>query len=434
MTGNIRRLALDFGYPWFWPLAIAMALVSDYDFLRSPGYAGAFSGGLMLALQGTFSAPKIRLWRTLPVTDADIGHARWWQMIGIPALAIIVTMMAAIALNRLVGPERWSRHLQAATMLLGGLMGQFFYPVLMTVFTLAMGFARAVRSPLAILAVILIGLIYVASIELPILLPPRSQVMHALGLGLVSLVSAAVLYVTAPRWPQPVTQPMQFDLGGGSARTSTAGHAGQDGWAALYGMAVLRPVPIVASITALWVGLTLALKLDGGFILQLRFVISLMVILQISLFNATALRVLRALPGSALALTAYLFLPTLALVAAVNGGFPLIVEPWLTGAAPRISIVALSAMLVATALVLPAMIAVRQSLMSLVLIAGMTVMALIQFGWDYVPPPWRDERLLVVLTALAIGAGFLWMKELISRGTHVYRLQPFAPARWRGAD
>jgi hypothetical protein len=30
--------------------------------------------------------------------------------------------------------------------------------------------------------------------------------------------------------------------------------------------------------------------------------------------------------------------------------------------------------------------------------------------------------------------GFFWMYMQISRGTRVYRLQPFVAARWRGND
>ena len=64
----------------------------------------------------------------------------------------------------------------------------------------------------------------------------------------------------------------------------------------------------------------------------------------------------------------------------------------------------------------------------------MVLMVLIPFGWQYVPPPWNDARLLAGLALLMIGMGFYWMHAQISRGSRVYRLQPFVPARWRGKD
>ncbi|HEX4026477.1 MAG TPA: hypothetical protein VHX18_02575 [Rhizomicrobium sp.] len=435
MNGNIRKLALDFGFRWFWPLAILSALICDFGFLLRPQSSTAFSG-MLLALQGTFSAPRVPLWRTLPVTDKEIGRARWWQMIGIPGLAILAIMALAMALYSLVTAMGWSRHamLPDAPTLLEGMLGQFFYPVLLAIFMLVSTFARSARSPLAVAAMVLVGIMYLASFSSPHLLPYLSLQTHALWFGLASLLTAAILYVTAPKWPQPVIQPLQLDIGGNNSRAVMSDRAGQGGWTALCGMALLRPALMLAMLLVLWISMTLALKLDRIFVLQLRSFIPLVVILQATQLNATALRMLRALPGSTLRLTAYLFLLPLALVAVAICSFFLALEPWLTGEAPRIDMVVLSAVLFASALALPAALAARQVVMSLIVMLPLALVPLIEFGWNYVPSPWRDERLLAGLAAVAICAGFFWMHARISRGMRVYRFQPYIAPRWRGND
>jgi hypothetical protein len=64
----------------------------------------------------------------------------------------------------------------------------------------------------------------------------------------------------------------------------------------------------------------------------------------------------------------------------------------------------------------------------------MVLVPLIRFGWDYLPAPWQDEKLLLATTAAMILAGFFWMQARISRGMSVYRFQPFIAPRWRGKD
>ena len=202
------------------------------------------------------------------------------------------------------------------------MLGQFFYPVLLAIFMLVSTFARSARSPLAVAAMVLVGSMYLASFSSPHLLPYLSLQTHALWFWLASLLTAAILYVTAPKWPQPVIQPLQLDIGGNNSRAVMSDRAGQGGWTALCGIALLRPALMLAMLLVLWISMTLALKLDRIFVLQLRSFIPLVVILQATQLNATALRMLRALPGSTLRLTAYLFLLPLALVAVAVCVFP----------------------------------------------------------------------------------------------------------------
>ena len=255
-----------------------------------------------------------------------------------------------------------------------------------------------------------------------------------LTLGLVGLVVSAILYATAPVWPEPVTLPMQLDFGGAGAGGGGAKRAGRGGWPALCGMALLRPALMVGSVLFIWTAMALALKLDGRSIFQLRYFIPFIAILQITQFNATTLRALRILPGSTASLTAFLFFLPLTFVALAICCVSLIMAPLLAAAAPRIDMVALSAALISSAVALPAALGARQAAMGLVIMLPMALFPLIVLGWDFVPPPWHDGHLLAAITAAMSFAGFFWMHVQLSRGTRVYRLQPFVPASWRGSD
>jgi hypothetical protein len=433
MTANVRKLALDFSFPWLVPVQILIALTVDLGFLQRPDLGSAMTSGVMLALQGTATNSKVALWRTLPLTHGEVGRARWWQMIGLPGIAIIVLMGAALVLHALLiagGSVRQPVRPGAAVILLC-LLVQFFYPVFLTLFGLAVTFARITRSAIAYAA--LVGVWAPWLLLLANVTPGLSAGTRMLALGLVGTVAAAILYVTAPLWPQPVTQPMQLEFGGdGAGRSGRAKRAGQRGWAALCGMALLRPALMTGAILFIWTAMVLALKLDGSIVLQLRYFIPFIVILQITQFNAAVLRALRILPGSTVSLTAFLFLLPLTFVALLICCVSLILGPLLTGAAPRIDMVALSAALVSSALALPAALGMRQAAIGLVVMLPMALFPLIVLGWDLVPPPWHDGRLLGAITAAVGSAGFLWMHVQIGRGTRVYRLQPFVPASWRG--
>jgi hypothetical protein len=433
VTGHVRKLALDVGFTWLLPFQILAALIMDLSYLRQPELGSAMVAGAMLSLQAATTNGKVALWRTLPVTDREIGRARWWQMTGLPGLGIMLVMAAALALHVLMPLDGSGHGMQPDAMtLLRCLLLQFYYPVFLTLFGLVVTFVRLTRSPFALASMILVWAPWL--VLLPGVVPRLSMETRILALGLAGLILAVMLYMTAPTWPQPVTQPMQLDIGGGTNRALASDRAGQGGWTALCGVAVLRPVLMLTMILAVWIALILALNPGHGMVLQLELIIPLIVILQITQFNATALRALRVLPGSTVSLTAYLFLLPLILMAVAVCGLSLILEPWLAAATPRIDVVALAAVLFAGALALPAALAVRQMAMALVLILPMALVPLIIFGWDYVPAPWHDERLLSGLTASVICAGFLWMYIQISRGTRVYRLQPFVAASWRGRD
>lgn len=431
MTNNVRRLALDLGFAWLVPFQLLAALVFDYSYLLHPDLSLAFATGVMLSLQATMTYNKIPLWHILPVTRRDIGRARWWQMIGLPGIGIVTMMGAALLLHALLTAMGWTHSpLRAGMMtILRDLQLQFFYPVFLTLFALAMTLVRVTRSAWAWASVVASGLPWL--LLMPHAIPGLTEETRILLLGLIAPAAAAILYVTAPGWPLPVTQPMQFDIAG--SRVAAPGRAGEHGWLVLCAMALLRALPLASLVLALYVGMIFLLRLDNMLILQTEFFTVAILLLQITVFNTTALRALRALPGSALALAAYLFLLPLALVVAWICFFSLVLVPWVIGDIAIIDMVSLSAALFASALALPAALAVRQA-MSLIILSSVALMGLVQFGWVHVPGPWHDERLLAGLALLTVVLGFYWTHRQIRRGTRVYRLQPFAAARWRGSD
>src|ERR1043166_1097182 len=96
MSPNVRRLVFDFE-PW--PLAGAVLLtaflfwddwrvISNWPSAQSASFA-AFIWLLILAQN------KARAWKILPVSRRDVGQARWWRSLGLPALWLALTWLAA---------------------------------------------------------------------------------------------------------------------------------------------------------------------------------------------------------------------------------------------------------------------------------------------------------------------------------------------------
>lgn len=433
MSGAVRKLALDIGFRWLIPFVVLIALMSDYFFLSDGQVMIAMNGGLMFALLGNSARGRIALWRVLPVTEREIGQARWWQTIGLPGIGIVVTMAAALALCPVFAALGWL-HLPlraGAGDILRALLLQFFYATFFTVFSLAVIFAQNRRTPLAYLLVVAVWAPWVLLLAHNVPGPLQDRF---LVLSLIGMAAAVILYGTASRWPQPGTQTSQTDLDGGAGHADRSAPSGHGGWLLLYRLALTRALVVLVPVLALYVAAILALDLRQTDQAQIELFLPLIIVTQITQFNSIALRVLRALPGSTHALTSYLFLLPLALLAATTAACSLFLKSWLSGSVPQIDAVALAAVIFASALTLPAALAVSQAATTLVILPCAALIALIWYGWPYLPASWQDERLLIVGTLLSVGTGYFWMHARISKGTRVYHYQPVAPARWRGAD
>jgi hypothetical protein len=434
MTGNIRKLALDPGPAWVLPFQIISVLAFDYLYLLRPDNGTFITGGVMLSLQASFALPKVALWRTLPVTAREIGQARWWQMIGLPGLAIIALMAVALALYAIAAALGWIRHaaVPGATTLLLCMLGEFFYPVFLTIFLLAINHARATRAPLAIAGVVAVWLPFVVVFRHADF--GLSLQESAVGLGLAALPVAVILYLTAPKWPLPIVQPFQFDFGRGKLRGPASGKSGQGGWVSLCATALSRTGLMLGAVLALQSLAILMLHMTGGAQFQLLQFVPFIVIWQMTLFNAQSLRLLRALPGSSLRLAAYLFFLPLAVLAVTLCAISWLLLPLLTKAEPAMDVVAPAIILLVSALTLPAALSLRQTAMGLVLSLTLVLVPVMRLAWNYVPSPWQDERLLIGLSIAAMVLGFFWMHARVSRSMRVYQFQPFVAPRWRGSD
>jgi len=432
MNANVRNLALDIGLRWLLPLQLLLVLGIDYLYLEHPDLGVNIAAGIMLSLQARMAQTKVPLWRTLPVSRQEVGQARWWQMIGLPGLGLIAMMGAAIVLHAPLIAAGWDHHpLRADASAIGrALLLQFFYPVFLTLFWQTMSFARTSRAPWAIAAAVLVWAPWL--LLLPHMIPILPAETGYLALGLAALVGAAILYVTAPWWPQPVLQPIQLDLLSGATRNRTKKRAGHSGWAGLCAVMLLRLALALGAVILFWVIMILTLDVRQMVVQQSQQFIAFLVVLVATQFNAMTLRLLRALPGSTLRLVAYLYLLPLALLAAASCGVSLVFLPWVARTQPQFDGVALSAAVMVGALALPAALGLRQMAMTFVVALTMVAVPLTQFGWHYLPAPWGDERFLAGLAAAAVCAGFFWMRTRISKGMQVYRFQPYVTPRWRG--
>ena len=394
MTGNVRKLALDPGPAWVLPFQIISVLAFDYLYLLRPDNGTFIAGGVMLSLQASFALPKVPLWRTLPVTAREIGLARWWQMIGLPGLAVIALMAMSLVLHLIAAALGWTRHAAApgVTALLLCMVGQFFYPVSWPFScwpSIRQGSpALRLRSPVWLRS----GFRFWPSSGRRFGLSLQEGIV---GLGLAALPAAAILYLTAPRWPLPVVQPFQIDFGRGKVRSPAPGQSGQGGWVSLCLTALGRTGLMLGAVLALQslVILILHMTEDVGF--QLLQFVPFVVIWQMTLFNAQSLRLLRALPGSSLRLAAYLFFLPLAVLATAVCTISWILLPLLTQTEPEMDVVAPAIILLVGALVLPAALSLRQTAMGVVLSLTLVLVPVMRLTWNDLPPPWQDQRLLI---------------------------------------
>ena len=102
---SVRRLVLDIsplmaGYLLF---QAALGLFLDFIWVRHPFGNPMLLPGVLLALNGSMIAPKVPLWRTLPVTARDIDRARWWHSVGVPASVMALLLAVSVLILTAAG-------------------------------------------------------------------------------------------------------------------------------------------------------------------------------------------------------------------------------------------------------------------------------------------------------------------------------------------
>jgi len=98
MSKNVRRLVLDFS-----PIvqnAIGLILWVVIGFLSALWMAGKGSPNIMMVFSASIATMtytiKTPIWRTLPVSSAELGRTQWWYAFGRPLLFAIATFALAI--------------------------------------------------------------------------------------------------------------------------------------------------------------------------------------------------------------------------------------------------------------------------------------------------------------------------------------------------
>jgi len=367
---------------------------------------------VLLALNGSMIAPKVPVWRMLPVTVRDIDKARWWHSVGAPGLVLALLLaIPALTLTAMGRPHASWRDIGLAW------GGQFACCVTMAVVWMAMPLARRKWGRWSGLALIPLLLVYFRLVA-----PGHGDLRPSLQFVIPAAILAAILlYVTAGRWPLPQTTAMWAAPSGEGADTPSR----LSGWPVL----IRANVPVWLWLWGVMVLVCLALKwFLPSFDLNLFGWIFGLMSAQFAVTNlATAMRTLRALPLHGTRLTAILVLLLLAVQGLSLTLFRLVLEVVGDQAMPA---AAFLAPLVFPLLYFPA--ALRYGLrvaqigyaLSIIVIAPLQLMSR-----DATTAP-LAVALLFAVAVLAV----LWTGHEIARGHRAYRVQPLVPARWRGAD
>ena len=421
MTANIRRLAFDIS-PWLWAYIIfwfCMIAFMDSLWLTHAGLNPSLIPGILGFLCAGFTAQKVRLWRTLPVTRIQIDRARWWQGVAGPALMICTACLGpALVMNALgLRREAWSD--VALLVLAQSATCALFTGVIFVALPLA---AKGLGRWSALL------LVPYMLLFMRINMPLNNQTdVHALlwAVIAVGLTTAIALYTLAGRLPMPLTTALWAvpSKDRTSQERATMKTSGLRGWPIL----VWGNLPIFAILLASSACIPLIMKwflpnFDVSAIGWLTCVLALQVAVS---GIATAMRTLRALPLSGGQLTCRLVFFVLLVQAISLATFRVV----LLVAGEQARSPAIFLMLLAYSLVyLPfglrfGLLALQFGLMlSLIFIIPVQIFA-----------PYYDASLWIIVGSLFVMAiGFTWTYLEIARGHSAYRVQPLVPARWSG--
>lgn len=413
---RVRRLVLDIGpLTGFYILFQAtMSLLMDFAFTDLLWRGRALTGsmlmpGLLLAFSGSMIALKVPLWRMLPVTARDIDRARWWHSVGGPgllsALLLAVPLLVRMAMGHSDAP--WS----AVGWMLGG---QFALCVAVTMVWMAIPLARRKwgRWSGLIMLPLLLG-------YLRMVMPQQDDLRPILVAAIpAAILAAAALYLTAGRWPLPLTTALW------TAPSGAGGDAPSrlSGWPVL----LLANLPFWAWAWGIMAFICLALKyFILGFNLGAFGWMLGLISAQFAVTNlATGMRAFRALPLSGARLTTILVLLLLAVQCVSLALFALVLR--VAGDAPPA--IVFIATLLYPLLYFPAILRYGMRMAQFGFALSILVIVPLQLlSRDAAVAPWMAAG-LAALAAL----GVLWTWHEIARGSRAYRVQPLVPARWRG--
>jgi hypothetical protein len=414
MTASVRRLVLDIpplmaAYLLFQSL---LGLFLDYTWVSHPFGGHMLTPGLLLAINGSMIAPRIPVWRTLPVSSGDIDRARWWHSVGMPGVLLALFFGASVVIAGAVdGVHASWRDI--------GLSwgGQLTICVVMALMWMALPLARRKWGRWSMLAALplFLGLIRITTIG-------HGDLPFSLKLAIpAAILAAAALYLTAGRWPLPQTAASWVaPSGDGVDRPSRL-----SGWPVL----MMANLPVWLWMWALMAFVCLALKYFApAFDLKVFGLILGMMSAQVAVTQLVAgMRAFRALPLSGVRLSAMLILPLVMVQVISLLLFRLVLEAAGGGALPAS---ALAAPLVVPLLYFPAYLRFGMRVAQIGYALVIVVIAPLQLlAGDAATAPVA----IAALGALA-GLAMIWTWHEIARGGRAYRVQPLMPARWRGVE
>jgi hypothetical protein len=367
--------------------------------------------GVLLAISGSMIAPRIPVWRMLPVTARDIDRARWWHSVGGPGL--ILALLLAVSLLLAQAGGNFHASWRDVGLSLGG---QFACCVTLALVWMAMPLARRKWGRWSGLIILPLMVLYFR-----LAVSERGDLRPSLEAAIpIAVLVAAVLYGTAGRWPVPQTTAMWAAPSGEGAEKPSR----FPGWPALF----QANLPIWLWFWGFMAFGCLALKyfLPHFNLGLFGWIFGLMSAQFLVIHLVTAIRVFRALPLSGARLTAILVLLLLCVQGLSLSLFALV----LTGVGNAMPVSAFAAPLIFPLVYFPA--ALRFGMRIAQIGYALAICVLVPFQLllrDGSSMPLAMAGLLMV-AMLAV----LWIWGEIARGHLAYRIQPLVPARWRGAD
>lgn len=422
MSNNVRRMALDIS-PMVWAyiaFQLCVTMMSDGFWLRRNGVDLPLLPGLLLNIGTAFTAHKVALWRTLPVSRTEIDRARWWQSIIAPPLLLCATCISAAFAIAAVGLRHatWS---DIAILVLGqSMISILFAGVSVSLFPFA---ARKLGRWSALLIIpFMLAIIYIAGT----VGDPQTK-LHKLLLAMdaAGLATVVGLYMLAGHWPTPLTAPLwAMPMQDRSAPQPVAAKApGLRGWPVLVWGNL--PTFVILWACAAWIALAMKWFLPGLDLSMLGW-LPCLAALQFSVYAlATAMRNLRVLPFSGWQLTCRLVLLLLFVQAISLLVFKVVL---LVSGEHEFSSASFLLPLAYSLVYFP--VALRLGLRLIQFGLALSIIFIIPI--QLLAPVPNSVPWMVICSLAVMAAGTGWIYWEITRSHRPYRIQPLVAARWRG--